>query len=1251
MCFNCLKLFFFYLAPPAATAPATAPTTTTAPGISNRKQHQQVPPLQQPQPVQFHSQTQKGFIASSVTPPPSVPPPLVLPSDVRRSSITSNSIIHNLAGTASSSRSNSASPAPPATSTAASTTTVTTATAATTSTAASSASTSRRGSSSAWDSSFAQNPYQASGSSSTSTSLPKPSYNPYTGSVTAPTTPTTPATSTSTPNLRKQLDRTPNAHAASRSVSGSEHITNFSKPQSKLKNRISSISTISLSATPATSGSANSPMTPPGHMRKSMSMTSSSIAPSKYDAPQLSRSSTSASATKLQRGHSKSSPSTPVVAMTPPQVPLLEKKSSFGYKLKKAFSFGSSKKIEAPPLLHASPPTVLPRKRNARNSVASIGSSSGMGEGSSSLFSIKKRAATMTGAIVPPNLTSKSSLASMNKVTMIQSSDYRSKTMSSEANGAAAAAASSAPRGHGRQRSSSSNSFSFSRRSSGWGSKSESKRTSTMTSTTAPHTFEGFSSSFVDENHQRTVSASTPAARRRRSRSSVGGVDLTSDAMSVHSTASNSSFATLRKMGKNLFARPTTNVPNTPNSLNLNTSNAPPPSSASPNNNSMSVGGGASSSSSRSSSAAPDSSSQDPQHTSFYSQNTAEKEQPQHFDFAPYTDQPATANRSVSAATAAISHAVAEAERPAPVSYQPPSPKTMSHSESTRSFDFSGLAAGLSELVSVNEEGAAETAARRSPEEDSPQIVAVHKSDPVSALSTSSSSSSVIYTGSSQKQQDAQPTLLGPFNPVITTTAPPASEEESSDEDLNAADTLFPKNLDNITVETIRTSLERAKSLERRRSRRSTRSTRSNKSANSSLLNESSDVDTIDGMLHGRSGSDGLSDALEIHAAQGDYRNEPPSSHEAATPKKSILKAAGSPRSESSSVVSSPRPAPVPRSSSSRSISHGSNGSISSVRQKQGPPNTPPLGPVGNVPPPLILNKYNAYNASSNGAPSPRGVGPSLANSPSMKHIFNFGEVDLNLDFEFGARSNSAMDRPLSSTNATLYDDFYAQQQQQQLQAQLQAQAQAQAQVQPQAQPQQSYVPASQQKYRHSRTPSNVSSVSTSSSSSSSQQHSASSSTQHFSQPLYSRQNSSNSISSSNSATNSMSSSTNGTSSSSGHVANSSQTSIKYYPQNQRVPQQQQQQQQQYGSYHHQAQGQHLKHSSVAAPAMPRTVNFSKKIIIFDTYDGQDYDRRAEPATCNRLTPLLAQQIKEELNNFKMEMNVHAESRIYTHFF
>lgn len=62
-------------------------------------------------------------------------------------------------------------------------------------------------------------------------------------------------------------------------------------------------------------------------------------------------------------------------------------------------------------------------------------------------------------------------------------------------------------------------------------------------------------------------------------------------------------------------------------------------------------------------------------------------------------------------------------------------------------------------------------------------------------------------------------------------------------------------------------------------------------------------------------------------------------------------------------------------------------------------------------------------------------------------------------------------------------------------------------------------------------------------------------------------------------------------------------------------------------------------------------VKFSSRIVIYDTYDSLDYDRRAEISTCNRLNPALARQIREELNSFKMEMEVHESSRIFTHFY
>lgn len=49
-----------------------------------------------------------------------------------------------------------------------------------------------------------------------------------------------------------------------------------------------------------------------------------------------------------------------------------------------------------------------------------------------------------------------------------------------------------------------------------------------------------------------------------------------------------------------------------------------------------------------------------------------------------------------------------------------------------------------------------------------------------------------------------------------------------------------------------------------------------------------------------------------------------------------------------------------------------------------------------------------------------------------------------------------------------------------------------------------------------------------------------------------------------------------------------------------------------------------------------RSATFSPRIQFHDTWPSGEYDRRGEIATCNRLTPMLAQQIKEELNTFKM---------------
>lgn len=53
-------------------------------------------------------------------------------------------------------------------------------------------------------------------------------------------------------------------------------------------------------------------------------------------------------------------------------------------------------------------------------------------------------------------------------------------------------------------------------------------------------------------------------------------------------------------------------------------------------------------------------------------------------------------------------------------------------------------------------------------------------------------------------------------------------------------------------------------------------------------------------------------------------------------------------------------------------------------------------------------------------------------------------------------------------------------------------------------------------------------------------------------------------------------------------------------------------------------------------PPTLRSISFSPRIQFYDVWSSTEYDRRGDIATCNRLTPMLAQQIKEELNSFKM---------------
>lgn len=75
-------------------------------------------------------------------------------------------------------------------------------------------------------------------------------------------------------------------------------------------------------------------------------------------------------------------------------------------------------------------------------------------------------------------------------------------------------------------------------------------------------------------------------------------------------------------------------------------------------------------------------------------------------------------------------------------------------------------------------------------------------------------------------------------------------------------------------------------------------------------------------------------------------------------------------------------------------------------------------------------------------------------------------------------------------------------------------------------------------------------------------------------------------------------------------------------------------------------------HRSVTSPLQRRrNLNWAPECAVYHTFHSSEYDRRSGPATCNQLTPQIAQQIKDELNGYKMEeMDVHPSSRIHTHF-
>ncbi|GME79331.1 unnamed protein product [Ambrosiozyma monospora] len=85
-------------------------------------------------------------------------------------------------------------------------------------------------------------------------------------------------------------------------------------------------------------------------------------------------------------------------------------------------------------------------------------------------------------------------------------------------------------------------------------------------------------------------------------------------------------------------------------------------------------------------------------------------------------------------------------------------------------------------------------------------------------------------------------------------------------------------------------------------------------------------------------------------------------------------------------------------------------------------------------------------------------------------------------------------------------------------------------------------------------------------------------------------------------------------------------------------------------SSHHSGHSHAHSHHSKHVVVEPK-VRFSSRILLYDTYTEDEYDRHPESGTCNNLTPQLAVMIKNELNEVKAEMEVHELSRCYTHFF
>ncbi|PJF19949.1 hypothetical protein PSACC_00235 [Paramicrosporidium saccamoebae] len=62
-----------------------------------------------------------------------------------------------------------------------------------------------------------------------------------------------------------------------------------------------------------------------------------------------------------------------------------------------------------------------------------------------------------------------------------------------------------------------------------------------------------------------------------------------------------------------------------------------------------------------------------------------------------------------------------------------------------------------------------------------------------------------------------------------------------------------------------------------------------------------------------------------------------------------------------------------------------------------------------------------------------------------------------------------------------------------------------------------------------------------------------------------------------------------------------------------------------------------------------KSLRFDEIVTIAETYSKKEYDRRVEPSFS--MTPLMAYLIRRELNEVKREMEIHDESRHFTHFY